>query len=206
MAERRYGLYLRPALAMCRAQVEIHHLLERQYGLRVAGRFMPHATIKGFFRSDAPISEMMARLDASLASIRSFAVRNHGVVPVGNLSIVLDIHGAAEVRNPALTALHQAALDALLPLVHPDCEFTPGEWKGPSFFAHLTLAMADIPAPFFDEVLAFVKDAEPIGPAEFRAEVVQLFAFESDDWSGRWGETLQWELLHSWRLATDELT
>ena len=46
-------------------QAEVHDLLARQYNLRVAGRFMPHATIKGFFRSDAPVAEMVAALDVS---------------------------------------------------------------------------------------------------------------------------------------------
>lgn len=207
MSDRRYGFYLRPSFAMCRAQIEIHALLERQYGLRAAGRFMPHATIKGFFRSDGSVAEMVSRLDVSLAGFRPFTVFNHGVAPYGNLAIVLDIHGlSGQQRNPALFALHRAALDALLPLVHADCEFAPGEWTDEFFRAHLTLAMSDIPAPFFDEVLAFVTDAEPIGPPEFLADVVQLFSFESDEWSGRWWETLRWQLLHSWHLPPNGAT
>ncbi|MGI8976821.1 MAG: hypothetical protein ACR2GS_08885 [Thermomicrobiales bacterium] len=42
----RFGFYLRPSLAMSRAQVEIHNLVARQYGSMTAGKFMPHATIK----------------------------------------------------------------------------------------------------------------------------------------------------------------
>ena len=45
----RFGLYLRPPLAMSRAQAELHDIVARQYGSMCAGRFMPHATIKGFF-------------------------------------------------------------------------------------------------------------------------------------------------------------
>lgn len=204
MSDRRFGLYLRPSLAMCRAQAEIHDLLARQYNLQTAGRFMPHATIKGFFRSDASVSTMVAQLDAAMVGQSAFPVCNAGVVPFLNHAIVLDIHrGESGNANEPLQTLHQAALDALLPLVRSDCDFTPGEWKGPMFHAHLTLAMADIPASFFDEILAFVRDAEPIGPPSFLADTVQLFAFASDEWSGRWGETLSWELLHSWRLPSE---
>jgi hypothetical protein len=46
-----------------------------------------------------------------------------------------------------------------------------------------------------------VREAEPIGPPQFLAEVVHLYAFQSADWTGRYWETLTWELLHSWRLA-----
>ena len=67
MDDIRYGFYMRPCAEMCRAQAEIHDLLDRQYGLRVAGRFMPHATIKGFFRSDSPVAELVAALDPALS-------------------------------------------------------------------------------------------------------------------------------------------
>jgi 2'-5' RNA ligase len=199
--DQRFGFYLRPSLAMSRAQIEIHHLLERQYNLRAAGKFMPHATIKGLFKSSAPVSEMIERLDVALRRIPVFTVRNHGVHPYPNFGIAVDIHGATEDEwNPELIRLHQVALEALMPLVDPDCDRTPWEPKGPLFHAHLTLAMADVPEAYFDEIVEFVRDAEPIGPPAFAAEVVQLFAFRSDDWAGRWWDTLRWELLHSWRL------
>ncbi|MDQ3613277.1 MAG: hypothetical protein M3412_03010 [Chloroflexota bacterium] len=62
----RFGFYLRPSLAMSRAQVEIHNLVARQYGSMTAGKFMPHATIKGFYRSDAPVAGMVAALSSVL--------------------------------------------------------------------------------------------------------------------------------------------
>jgi hypothetical protein len=101
--------------------------------------------------------------------------------------------------NTALQELHEAALEALLPVVHEDCEFTwtdPG--AGERFHAHLTLAFADIPAPYFQEVLRFVRDAEPVGPASFLADTVQLLAFTSDRWNGRWWERMRWRLVDSW--------
>ena len=201
MTDRRFGVYLRPSPPLCRVQAEIHDLLARQYNLRAAGRFMPHATLKGFFRSDAPVQSMIDQVDAALAGRDAFPVHNGGVVPYLKNAIVLDVHRDERGdTNSRLQRLHEAAFDAILPLVRPDCEFTPGEWSGPRFHAHLTLAMADIPERFFDEILAFVHALEPIGPHTFTADTVQLFAFESADWAGRWWDTLSWELLHSWRL------
>lgn len=205
MHDVRFGFYLRPSYAMCRAQVEIHDLLERQYQLTTAGKFMPHATIKGFFRSDAPVEAMVSRLDAALAGKRPFVVYNNGVVAFGTIGIALRIqHTPDGQTNRPLQQLHEAALDALLPLVHPACDFTPHEWLGERFDAHLTLAMADIPQQFFDEILLFVREAEPVGPLSFVASTCQLFAFSSDDWQGQWWQTLRWRLLHSWQLLPEE--
>jgi 2'-5' RNA ligase len=198
----RYGFYLRPSPAMCRAQAEIHALLERQYGLRAAGRFMPHATIKGFFRSDASQAELEAGCARAVAGRAAFTIFNQGVVPFGTSGIALHIQRlpSGEPNGP-LQALHEAAWAALTPHIHPECDFTPREGAGPRFDAHLTLAMADIPRQLFDEVLAFLRELEPIGPASFRADTLQLFAFTSTEWGGPWWETLRWIHLASWRLA-----
>jgi hypothetical protein len=208
VTDRRFGVYLRPSPAMCRAQAELHDLLARQYNLHAAGRFMPHVTLKGFFRSDASLETIVARLVAALAGRAAFPVWNGGVVPYLKSAIVLDVHRDEQRNtNAPLQRLHEAAFDAVLPLVRADCDFTPEEWSGPRFHAHLTLAMADVPERFFDEILAFVQAFESIGPRTFTAEIVQLFAFASDDWPGRWLETLRWELLHSWQLpAAGEIT
>lgn len=201
-AETRYGFYLRPSFAMAKAQVEIHELLRHQYGLRVAGTFMPHATIKGFFRSDAAVATMVERLDAALAGRRSFPVYNGGAGPFGRGGIGIVVQYLPDGSpNAPLQALHEAAIDALLPLVHPDCDFTPNDPIRDRFVAHLTLAMADVPPQYYGEIVRFVQAGEPIGPASFTADTFHLWAFTSDDWSGRWWETLRWELLHSWVLG-----
>ncbi|NOK60314.1 MAG: 2'-5' RNA ligase [Chloroflexi bacterium AL-W] len=201
MEKRRYSFYLRPSFAMSRAQVEMHQLLSQQYGLQTAGKFMPHTTVKGFFRSNASPDEIVSLLTPALSYHQPFIVYNNGVHAYGKAGIVLRIqhipHGA---RNAALQALHQTTLNILLPLVHPQCNFTPVEWCGERFDAHLTLAMADIPPQHFDEILDFVREAEPIGPPSFVAHTLQLFAFTSENWSGAWWQSLQWELLYSWRL------
>lgn len=205
MSDLRYALYLRPSYKMCRAQAEVHDLLRRQYGLQAAGRFMPHATIKGFFRSEASVEGIAARFDAALAGRRAFEVFSGGVTVFGREAIALDVHAGPDGSpNTPLLELHRAAMEAALSLVDPSCEFTREEleFTKERFPAHLTLAMADIPARFFDEVLGFVHQAEPIGPPSFLADTLHMFAFRSDEWGGRWWETLRWELLRSWRLAS----
>lgn len=198
----RYGWYLRPSYAMSRAQAEMHDLLERQFGLTGGGVFMPHATLKGFFRSDAPVSEIEAAFDCAVAGHQPFTVYNGGPVGWGRGSVVIDIqHTPDGETNAALQSLHEAGWKEIAPLVHPDCTFTPIEGAMQNFRAHLNLAMADLREEFFDEVMAFISEAGLIGPETFIAEYVHLFAFRSDDWTGRWWETLEWSLMRNWRLG-----
>ena len=179
-------------------------MLERQYGLRAAGNFMPHATIKGFFRSEAREGSIAARLDTVLEGREAFEVFNRGIVTFGRDGIAIDINSTSEgTPNVILRDLHLGVMEAVMPLVDPACEFTRKERElaYERYRAHLTLAMADVPEHLFDEVLSFVREADPIGPSSFLAETVQLVGFHSEDWEGQWWETLRWRLLRSWSLA-----
>ena len=204
MREKRYGFYLRPSAAVSRAQAEVHDLLRRQFGVKVGGQFMPHATIKGFYKSDAPVEEMISRLDPVMAAHKPFPVFNAGPVKFKKAAIVLDIqHMPDGRRNDALQAVHEAVLDVLLPIVSKECNFTWNDWVRGRFHAHLTLAMADLPEFAFDEIYDFITELGTVGPSVFTAEAFHLYAFESDDWHGKWWETMSWSLLHTWRLICE---
>src|SRR5262245_38923437 len=127
---------------MCRAQVELHDLLERQYGLQVAGKFMPHATIKGFFKPAVDEEELIARLDPVAKGSRPIPVHNGGPIAHGKSSIVLTIRDLVDgFRNLPLQDIHEAAMDALGPAISKDCDFSGREGVREHFHAHLTLAM-----------------------------------------------------------------
>jgi 2'-5' RNA ligase len=198
----RYGYYLRPSPEMCAAQVEIHQLLERQYGLRVAGKFMPHCTVKGFFKSSASEAEVRARAATITEGLPSFPVWNNGVTGFGMSAIVLSIMRDPQGNpNEALQTLHIRTMDALESLIDDDCEFTPSEWNRERFDAHLTLAMADVDERLFGEILEFCQRLAPICPDQFTAERLHLYAFACDDWGGAWWKTLTWRLVESWLIA-----
>ncbi len=200
-ADVRFGVYLRPSYAMSRALAEMHDLLRRHFGLVAAGMFMPHTTLKGFFRSDATVSEIVQAVTGALEDRAPFTVFNNGPVPFGRSGVGIDVqHDDTGETNAEMQALHEAVFANLLPLIHQDCNLTQRERANELYYAKLTLAMADIPDFLFDEVLAFISEAEPIGPPRFPAERVHLFAFRSDDWAGEWWHSLRWTLLHSWRL------
>lgn len=199
----RFGWYLRPSRQMADAQIKIHRLLEHQYGMIGGGVFMPHATIKGFFRSDAPVSEIVAAFDRAIDGRAAYPVYNAGAKPSGKRSITLDIHHNADGSvNMAQQKLHESGWKQIAPLVHPECNFTQVEGAMDGFRAHLTLSMADMREEFFDEILDFIHADGPIGPETFTAEYMHLFAFHSEDWYGEWWHTLTWKLLHGWRLPT----
>jgi 2'-5' RNA ligase len=203
MDDVRFGVYLRPSYEMCQAQSIVHEILRRQYGLKAAGRFMPHVTIKGFFRSTATPQEIATAIENASRDRRAPLLYNSGISSFEQGDIFIDVSCApAGEPNQELADLYRATMEQVLPLVHSDCDFTPIEleWNKAGFVAHLTLAMADLPSRYRDEVLGFLREAEPIGPPQFQAEVVQLFAFSSASWTGRWWESLEWELLNSWRL------
>jgi hypothetical protein len=196
----RFGLYLRPSPRMAQAVAAMHEVMRRQFGQTRAGMYMPHATI-GFFRSAVPWEEIAAAVTPILNGRSAFMVQNHGPMHHGN-SVVLDIHhGDDGAPNADLVALHDDAYAALSPLLSND----PGDshrWAA-QFHAHITLAQAVRPDWLLDEVLAFVRDAEPIGTRRFLAEYVHLYVVRSEDWdSTDWSDSLTWDLLTSWRLKS----
>jgi 2'-5' RNA ligase len=163
---------------------------------------MPHATIKGFFLTEATEADLIARLDPVMDGRAPIEIHNGGPIAFSDVAIVLTIQRlAGGARNEALQSLHEAVMDVLLPVVSPECRFSKTEWIREKFEAHLTLAMRDLQAAFVDEILEFLDDLGPIGPKRFIADTFHLYRFTSDDWAGRWWETMKWELVHGWRLT-----
>jgi 2'-5' RNA ligase len=201
-----YGFYLRPDFATSRAHSEMHRVLRAQYNLIAAGLFMPHATLKGFFRSDAPPETMITRLDRSMAGWRSFTAYNNGVCCFGPRSIVTSIRDHPDgTRNLAIDELQERAWSALEPLIHPTCEFSGSDPRGIDgphpFHPHLTLVMSDLRPELQREVITFIAEDGLVGPSHFTVNTCHLYRFHAD-WSRPWWHTLTWELLQSWQ-ATD---
>ena len=200
----RYGFYLRPDLKTSIAISQMHRVLRAQYGLIAGGLFMPHATIKGFYKSEARPQEMVERLNKTLAGFKPFRVYNGGSILMGPRGVVTSWRDLPDGRrNTALDEIQDCAFEALLPIIPADCAFTKGDPRGPNgnppFHAHITLAMADVEPSMRDEVLAFVNQGGKVGSESFMADTYHLFRFKAD-WAGAWWHTLSWELLHSWRL------
>ncbi len=82
MSDQRLGVYLLPAEPLAAAVAAVHRRLAREHGLRAAGRFMPHVTLKGFFRTEAEPAELEARLRSALDGRPAVTLHNAGAVPL----------------------------------------------------------------------------------------------------------------------------
>lgn len=99
-----------------------------------------------------------------------------------------------------------AILDAVAPLRHfHDDDFTAERRRNDSpanFAPHLSIISFDGPQRpgLVAETAELLAELGIGGPATAVFDRVHLLAFSSLDWTGPYWQTMQWELLHSWRL------
>jgi len=53
-------------------------------------------------------------------------------------------------------------------------------------------------------LIAFLRDAERSGET-FTADRMHLVAVRQRQWAGPWWESMQWTLLHAWRLGGESV-
>ena len=196
----RYALYLIPPYPISRQVAEIHHLLEKQFGLKAAGRFQVHATIKGFFKKTPdPVDAIIPRLDAVFAEQSPLTVAAEGIRR-DEIGFGLDLSLLDGAINQPLFDFREQVVDAVRPFIAPDCDFVDSDLGAP-FRAHITLAFRDIPPDAYDQIVDWVQEALP-GPEPFVASTFHFLEFHSSQWEGAWWEDLTWRLLKSWRLSS----
>lgn len=196
----RYAVYLVPPYSISRDVTEIHTLLEKQFGLKAAGQFQVHATIKGFFKKTPdPLEPLIDRLDAVFAAQRSFRVQFIGY-RIDDVGIGLNL-AVLEDSGDELLAFRERVVNAVRPFIAPDCDFAVSD-LGPPFEAHITLAFRDIPGELYDQVLPWLADA-PVPSGFFTATTYHFLEFFSEQWDGPWWEDLTWRLLKSWQLEIE---
>ena len=194
----RYAVYLIPPYPVSRKVSEIHHLLEKQFGLKAGGRFQVHATIKGFFKkTPGPLDPIIKRLDAVFVDQRPLLVSAEGLRR-DEIGFGIDLSQLNGQLNQPLLDFRERVVDAVRPFIAPDCDFVDSD-LGPPFRAHLTLAFRDIPPDAYDQIVAWTMDAQPFfGP--FIASDFHFLEFHSNQWEGAWWEDLTWRLIKAWRL------
>jgi 2'-5' RNA ligase len=197
----RYAVYLIPPYPIAQPVAEIHSMLRKQYGLIAADQFQVHATIIGFFKkADGPLEALTERLDQVFAAQHTIQIAINGLRedPVG---IGLDISRLDGQFNPDLLALRQRAAEAVRPWVAPDPTRSAEKLDRP-FHAHITLAFRDIPPALREDVRECIHRA-PVPSEPFVADTFHFLAFSSEDWTGRWEQTLRWRVLKSWQLKSE---
>jgi len=200
----RYGVYLRPDPATCAAVTAVTGQLKAQYGFVSAGAFPPHATLVGSRHLPVPEAEIIAAVTEAVADVPAFTVHNAGVRRQG-VGLVYDVHHLADGATPntAFSDLAARIDEAVTPLD----ELAPnpaGHLFDPATFrAHLSLLSHDmyVRPDLFEEAQEYVSGLPVAFPPTFLGDTVTLYRTRSDDWTGRWWNTLAWEHVHTWRLS-----
>lgn len=199
----RYGVYLRPDPKTCLAVTTVTAALRAQYGLISAGAFPPHATLVGTEHLGRDEDAIVAAVSAGLAGISSFEVHNRGVIGLG-VGWVYDVHHRADGSvNQEFTELAAAVAEALTPLRRPAPLREAVEFRRETFHAHLSLASHDLiaRADLHEEVKEYIDGLDLPVPDRFSGDTVVLYRTSSEDWTGRWWQTLRCEHLRTWRLS-----
>ncbi|WP_211124507.1 2'-5' RNA ligase family protein [Streptomyces yatensis] len=199
----RYGVYLRPDPATCAAVTAVTSQLRAQYGIVSAGAFPPHATLVGSRHIVAPAEEIVAAVTRGLAGASPITVHNAGVRRQG-VGLVYDVHHLADgvTPNAAFTDLAARVDQAVVPLEIPAPNPMGHQFDADTFRAHLSLVSHDmyVRPDLSEEVEEYVRGLPVPFPKSFPGNTVTLYRTRSDDWSGRWWQTLTWEHVHTWRL------
>ncbi|KQQ28457.1 2'-5' RNA ligase family protein [Frondihabitans sp. Leaf304] len=200
----RYGIYLRPDAQTCRAVTVITDQLRAQFGLVSAGAFPPHATLVGSQPFGAAENDVIDVVTSALADQPAFDVHNSGVRAQG-IGFVYDVHHRADgTVNDDLFRLAEKIEATVAPLRRPMSSPPPNDFEPDKFRAHLSLASHDlyVRPDLHDEVGEFITELEIPVPTRFLGHNVALYRTSSPDWSGRWWQTMTWEHVFTWNLAS----
>ncbi|MEV6167960.1 2'-5' RNA ligase family protein [Streptomyces sp. NPDC051954] len=200
----RYGVYLRPDPVTCAAVTAVTAQVRAQYGFVSSGAFPPHATLVGSRHIPVPEAEIVAAVTAGLAGATPFTVYNAGVRRQG-IGLVYDVAHLADGTTPNTAFTELAALvdEAVVPLETPAPNPADHSFDAARFLPHLSLVSHDmyVRPDLYEEVVEYV-DALPVPYSpSFPGDTVTLYRTRSDDWTGRWWQTLTWEHVHTWRLS-----
>lgn len=205
MSYYQYGVYLIPPPHLLHPIGVAHHLLRSEFNCRVAGAFMVHCTLKGFFKlaDGATPADFTPALDELFARTPAFDTELTGLWPYVNPTKLQSSVLLGMDRTSQFHALHNAIWDVVRPYIAPDCLFSPREPAGNDFPPHITLAQDDVPPEpgLIAQVLDLCQHIYDTSlKGRFMARDLQLIEFYSEDWAGKWGDTLRFRQLKGWRL------
>ncbi len=131
-----YGLYLIPPADLVEPLSRLHAVLEREFGCIVAGRFMVHITVKGFFKPQpgADIDRLVQELDAVYAGRFAFPV---AISAPRSLDGTRGCSAFLALESGSLGELHRATWRAIEPYIADDCPFSREERHGDDLQTYL---------------------------------------------------------------------
>ncbi|NQT57888.1 MAG: hypothetical protein HQ557_02790 [Bacteroidetes bacterium] len=196
----RYVFYLLPPIEIAERITKIHTILHKQFGIRAAGKFQVHATIKGFFlmKQDIDPHDLTSQLSEYLKDVFPFDTEflpKLRMDPIGMGINLVSTDAADQLLN-----FRNDIVKIIMPFISPDCDFAD-EDLGRDFEAHVTLAFRDIPQDLYTPVLSYINNLLPEPGKSFSAGDFQFAVFHSASWEGEWWKDLTWERIAHWSLS-----
>jgi 2'-5' RNA ligase len=195
----RLGFYLIPPANLSLKMLELRNLVYDQYRLNAAAKFMTHMTIKGFFKPALikPYHELIQALDEVVSRYEPFIIYPTRLRVFDDAGVGVEF---SKEHNEILWDIHNDCYTVIEPFIAPDCDFTPVELLGENFIPHLTIAMIDVSHAISEEIHYYLSEIE-FDNRGYLIENFKLYEFTSQEWSTKeWIYSLQWNILHSWRL------
>lgn len=200
----RYGVFLRPSAELTEQALQANQITAGLFGFQSANAYPPHITLVGSISPSVPLAELLPVLDRVLANRPAVELTTVGM-EAGPGSLGYRFTDARPGQAP-VADLMGAILDAVAPLRHfHDDDFTAERRRNDSpanFAPHLSIISFDGPQRpgLVAETAELLAELGIGGPATAVFDRVHLLAFSSLDRTGPYWQTMQWELLHSWRL------
>lgn len=206
----RYGVFLRPSPEMIRDCITAFGIAEGQFGFTAASTFPPHATLVGSIALalDATEADLRASVNEALAGVTPFTVHNAGLHRQFVDSIGYDVDGDRygnvnqDLRAVIATLFHALAPLTVFPL-HDRFVESRRAASSETTRGHVTVVGhdgADRPA-LLDELLEVLEALDLHRPSTFLADTVTLYRFTSEDWTGRYWQSMRWEVIDSVHLT-----
>lgn len=204
----RYGIFMRPAPELGEVALRAMDIAHRQFGFRAAISYPPHTTLVGSIALAVPEQSLVDVLDKQLSSRAAVPMWNKGLGSQFGDSIGYNVNedGAGGANLP-LHELVVGLFQAVAPLrTHPVTDRGIGKRQrddGRSFEGHLTVVGHDgvDNLELTWECLEYLQALRLNGPATDPGNTISLYRFHSEDWAGRYWETMQWSVLKSWKLG-----
>lgn len=206
----RYGVFLRPSPELIEEVLRGYQVVVHQCGFTAAKVYPPHLTLVGSIALAPGVEEedLTHAVETVLAGFDPLALVNTGLEQADNGSIGYQIEDAEGVdSDQGVRSLMGSIVEAVTPLrIFPPTDLTVQrlmELNADTFHPHISLLSHDgrDNVPLAQECFEVLR---ALGIGEYRewtGTVVTLYRFHSDEWSGRYWESMTWKALHTWNLT-----
>lgn len=201
----RYGVFLRPAPQLGLEALKAMKVAYEQFGFTAAMAYPPHTTIMGSLSlKDHNEEALTEAVDKALEGQKPIAVSTPGIVrtPWG---IAYELRDDTEDNSKLkeLMGSIQKQIDPLLSYPPLDRSVASRRKASPdTYVPHLSIVSHDglwFP-DLADEAFEYLSEAQIGKGGNYLANYVTLYRFRSEDWTGRYWETMQWMIVKSWKL------